>query len=364
MYPALDLSGKWGPSFDRAPRSASISQIGGLCSVQPLQSAATAPQPRVRERQTMAVDAEVQAFLDEVARLQLPPLQTLSPAEGREQMILGSALMGPGEPVERIEERHVPGPAGTIPVRLYWPTGAPPAAPLPVVVYFHGGGWVLGSVDTHDGYCRALANATAAVVASVEYRLAPEHRYPAAVDDAFAATVGVSRQAAAWGLDAGRLAVAGDSAGGNLAAVVAMLARDRAGPPIRFQLLLYPITDCDFETPSYRENGEGFYLTRDAMRWFFDLYVPRREQMFEPLVSPLRATAMTGLPPALVITAEYDPLRDEAERYAARLRDAGVPTTLSRYSGTIHGFARRYATWSKAQAALAEVGATLRGALR
>lgn len=229
------------------------------------------------------------------------------------------------------------GPGGPIPLRLYTPR-AP--GPRPGLIWFHGGGWVTGSLDSHDGLCRQLALDTGAVVVAVDYRLAPEHRFPAAVEDALAATRWVADRAARLGIDAGRLAVGGDSAGGNLAAVVSAIARD-GGPPLCWQLLVYPITDCDLDTPSYRENAVGYLLTRAGMAWFWDHYLPDPASRAHPHASPLRAPDLSNLPPAYVITAEYDPLRDEGESYARRLRDAGVPTRLDRFEGMVHGFLRR-----------------------
>jgi acetyl esterase len=200
------------------------------------------------------------------------------------------------------------------------------------------------------------------MVVSVDYRLAPEHKYPAAVDDAYAATEWVFARAQAIGADRRRVAVGGDSAGGNLAAAVSLMARDRAQFRPAFQVLIYPILDYDLNTASYRENGDGYLLTRDTMRWFWECYLSREEEGREPYASPLRAEDLRGLPPALVITAEYDPLRDEGEAYAGRLREAGVPVTLSRYDGMIHAFFRRTALFDKAKAAMREVGDALRQA--
>jgi acetyl esterase len=229
----------------------------------------------------------------------------------------------------------LPSPAGTIPVRLYHPAGK---APLPVFVYFHGGGWVIGDIESSDGLCRALCNAVHCIVMSVDYRLAPEHPFPAAVDDSYQAVLWASENAATFGGDPSRIAVGGDSAGGNLAAVVAQIARDRGQPALRYQLLVYPVTDAACDTPSYNNNAEGYFLTKDAMHWFWTHYLGRNVDLSNPLASPLRAHNFGGLPPALVITAEFDPLRDEGEAYADRLKSAGVPVQLTRYEGMIHGF--------------------------
>ena len=208
-----------------------------------------------------------------------PQLHEMSVARARE-LILGMVALG-GEPesIVRIENRTVPGPAGQIPVRIYTPVGT---APFPVLVYFHGGGWVIGNLDTHDGICRSLANRVGCLVVSVDYRLAPEHRFPAAPEDCYAATRWLAEHAGSLGGDKGRIAVGGDSAGGNLAAVVALMARDRGGPKLAFQLLVYPATDTDFETRSYRENSEGYFLTRADMVWFWNHYAPRDEDRRTP----------------------------------------------------------------------------------
>ncbi|MDQ1375382.1 MAG: acetyl esterase, partial [Actinomycetota bacterium] len=207
--------------------------------------------------------------------------------------------------------------------------------PLPVLVFFHGGGFVIGDLDTHDQVCRQLANGSHAIVVAVDYRLAPEHPYPAAPDDCFAATTWIHEHATELGGDPTRMAVAGDSAGGNLAAVVAQEARDKGGPPLKAQILIYPATDLSMQHPSITENGEGYLLTKEGMDWFMGHYAPDVDDV---RCSPLAAVDLSGLPPALVITAEFDPLRDEGEAYAAHLREAGVPVVLSRYDGMIHGF--------------------------
>jgi acetyl esterase len=255
----------------------------------------------------------------------------------------------------------IPGPAGNLAVRITMPEGP---GPFPVLVYFHGGGWVVGNIGTHDSLCRALTNAAGVAVAAVDYRLAPEHPYPAATDDALAATTWIAEHGATLGLDPTRLGVGGDSAGGNLAAVVALMAREGKQPAIAFQLLLYPITNDDLDTPSYREYATGYMLTREAMVWYWDQYLPSVRDRAHPHVSPLRASDLAGLPPALVVTAECDVLRDEAEAYAARLAAAGVATHLVRYDGLIHGFLRRTAMFDRARIALAEIGAITGSALR
>jgi acetyl esterase len=244
-------------------------------------------------------------------------------------------MQGPPERVASVEDRTLLGPGGGLPVRIYVPFGM---GPFPVLVYFHGGGWVVGDLESSDGLCRILANTSGFIVVSVDYRLAPEHPFPAAADDAYYATRWVSINASSFAGDPSRIAICGDSAGGNLAAVVAQIARDCGKPAIQFQLLIYPVIDAACDTPSYSENAEGYFLTRDAMRWFWNHYVRSDADRNHPYASPLRAKSLAGLPSALVITAEFDPLRDEGERYAEGMRAAGTPVQLTRYDGMIHGF--------------------------
>jgi acetyl esterase len=241
----------------------------------------------------------------------------------------------PPRPVGGVMDTTLPGPGGPIPIRVYRPQET---GPHPLLVYFHGGGWVLGDLDTVDDVCRALCEVCRRVVVSVDYRLAPEHKFPAATDDALAAVRWAAAHAEALGGRAEGLAVAGDSAGGNLATVTALRVRDEGGPGIAAQVLVYPITDHDFDTPSYRLHETGYSLTRAGMMWFWEQYLARPEDADHPWASPLRTVDLTGLPPALVLTAEHDPLRDEGERYADRLREAGVPVRSVRFDGMVHGF--------------------------
>ena len=307
----------------------------------------------------MPLDPQVRQLLDSVAQANLPPINSLSPAKARQQMIASSAALGESEAVGSIEDRTIPGSGGEIPIRIYKPAGEQ----LPIVVYYHGGGWVLGNLETHDGYCRALANASGAIVVSVDYRLAPEHKFPAAVEDAYDATCWVSENAIAIGGRSGPIAVAGDSAGGNLAAAVPLMARDRGGPSIGCQVLIYPITDHNVDTPSYQEFANDHLLTRDAMIWFWNENCESDTDRNHSFLSPLRAKDLSGLPSALVITAGYDPLRDEGEAYAEKLRQAGVAVALTRYDGMIHGFTRRFDLLDKAHEALNEVADAIKAAL-
>jgi len=297
------------------------------------------------------LDPQARALLDQMAAAGGPPISALTPDQVRAGFDASAALTRRPEVPAPTEDVRIPVAAGDIGARVYRP---PSAGPLPVVVYFHGGGWVVGNVETHDNLCQQLAVGVPAVVVSVDYRLAPEHRFPAAVDDAVAALRWVASQAARLGGDPAHLAVAGDSAGGNLAAVVSRVARDDNGPPIAFQLLIYPATDATRCQPSHVENAEGYLLTADALEWFLDLYLEPGTDREDPDVSPFFAKDLSGLPPALVITAEYDPLRDEGEAYADRLVEAGVEVTVSRYPGMIHGFVTFDALLDGGRRAIAE----------
>lgn len=307
----------------------------------------------------MSIDPQAAALLAQIQAMGGPQLHELPVPMAREAMRSLAAFQGEGEAVSHVADRAIPGPQGGIPVRIYTPQGRPP---FPVLLYFHGGGWVIGDLDTHDPICRSLAKGGGCVVVSVDYRRAPEHKFPAAAEDCYAATVWAARHASEIGADPARLAVAGDSAGGNLAAVVALMARDRGEPRIVFQLLIYPVTDARFDTASYRENGEGYLLTREAMQWFWAHYTRDASDREHPYAAPLRAPQLGGLPPALIITAELDPLRDEGEAYGARLNEAGVAARVSRYDGMPHGFFGMAALLDKAREARDEAVASLRRA--
>jgi acetyl esterase len=303
--------------------------------------------------------AEARALLESMDAQGAPPLASLTPAQAR----IGSAerfraLGGEPETLARVEDHFVPGPAGDIPVRLY---AREQGGQLPALIYFHGGGFVLGNLDTHDPVCRALAKESGAAVIAVDFRLAPEHKFPAAVEDAHAATKWVGANAQRLGIDPNRIVIGGDSAGGNLATVIAMRCRDAGGPPLAMQVLIYPVTDMSsFETASYREFEEGYFLGQAEMAWFGDHYLPSPEAARNPEASPLLAADLTRLPPALVITAEFDPLRDEGEAYAKRLQQAGVPVKLTRYAGTIHGFVVMRGVLSDGRQAIREVAQFIR----
>lgn len=309
----------------------------------------------------MPLDSQTRAFLDQFALL--PAWYDVPLDEARKQRVLAAPMLnGPAEPVQKVEDRGIPGPGGTIPVRIYTPRGE---GPFPILVYFHGGGWVLSNLETHDALCRKLTNRAGCIVVSVDYRLAPEHKFPAAVEDSYAATSWVAEHAGELHGDPTRLAVGGDSAGGNLSAVTTLLAREQGGPSIRFQFLIYPATDHfagSMQRQSFIENGEGYFLTREGMKRFLDYYLPSPEHGTDPRFAPLQARDLSGLPPALVVTAEYDPLRDEGEAYAERLREAGVPVTLKRYDGMIHGFFTMAGVIDQSNKAIDETAEILRQA--
>lgn len=283
----------------------------------------------------MSLNPQVEALLAFFA--QMPPVDhaTITPAEMR-ALNDNPMQMGPPPQVARVEDISIALPGRTLPARLYVPEGAGDAPPL--TVFYHGGGWVIGTLETHDGTARALARASGAAVLSVGYRLAPETPFPGPLDDCFDALVWAQAHAADLGVDGSRLAVAGDSAGGNLAAAVAIRARDAGGPALRHQLLIYPVTDTDFANASYVENGSGqFFLSAEMMRWFWNHYMGGADAT-HPHAAVLRHTDLSGLPPATVLTAQYDPLRDEGMAYARALADAGVEVEADIAPGMIHGF--------------------------
>ncbi len=281
----------------------------------------------------MPLQPDVQALLDRIAALDLPPLDSMSAEAAREFSIQLAATRPPGPDLDQIVDGVLPGPAGDLDYRAY--RAVTGSDLLPVVLYFHGGGWVLGGTISDDPLCRDLAVRTGALVVSVNYRHAPEHRFPAAIDDGFAALGWVADNAASLGGDASRLAVCGWSAGGNVAAVVAQLARDAGGPSIAGQVLLTPTTDYDPTRPSMSENAEGYVLTAKLMNWFYDHYVDEADRA-DPRFAPIRNPNLVGLPPAFIVTCEFDPLRDEGEAYARALAAAGVDARFRRFDGHLH----------------------------
>lgn len=307
----------------------------------------------------MTLDPQARTYLDKLDSLGLPGFHTMPPEEARRLFRAMRGLAARPDPVDSARDIVT---SVTVPFRLYRPIGAADRI-LPCMVYYHGGGWVLGDVETVDNLCRRLANASGCAVASVAYRLAPEAKFPGPLEDCFEAARFVVADAEGLGLDPGRVAVGGDSAGGNLAASVCLMARGRDDLSIAYQLLLYPILDFAFETESYLGNSEGYGLSREMMIWYWDQYLARPEDGANPLASPWKAEDLAGLPPALVVTAGYDVLRDEGRAYAARLRDAGVTVDLIHYPGMIHGFFQMADSFDQGKAAIAEAGRKLRSAL-
>ena len=314
----------------------------------------------------MALDPQVQEVINLVIKSGRPAYHTLSPKDARQLFRETRPASTPTPPeIGAVKNLTADGPGGPIPLRVYRPAGVASGASLPALVYFHGGGWVIGDLDTHDVQCRQVTAEAGITVVAVDYRLAPEHKFPAAVDDAWAATRWVVSHASALGVDGRRIAVAGDSAGGNLAAVVALLARDAAdGPAIALQVLVYPVTDLSSESKSYNDFAEGYMLTRDSMRWFKNHYLKSAGDAEDWRASPIRAKSLAGLPPALVVTAGFDPLRDEGAAYAARLTEAGVRVDYVCYGGMIHGFVPMGRLIDTGNRAISHVAASLRQVLR
>jgi acetyl esterase len=312
----------------------------------------------------MALDSDAERVLEMVRLSGRPPYETVTPPEARALFLAAREVLAP-EPAPVAETRELSAPVESgaeIPLRLY--RGVTPASGdlLPALVYFHGGGWVIGDLDTHDSLCRHLANAARCAVVSVDYRLAPEHKFPAAVQDCYAATSWVIEAAGSLGIDSERVAVGGDSAGGNLAAVVSLMARDLGAPKICYQALLYLAVDCAMTHLSHDRFAEGFLLTRATMRWFYDHYLRGPSDVEDWRASPLRAVDLSGLPPALVLTAGNDVLCDEGEAYARRLREHGVAVELQHYPDQIHGFLTMGKIVRAAEPALDQIAAGLRAA--
>jgi len=311
----------------------------------------------------MQLDPDAQVLLDAMIKAGLPPIETLTPAAARQRWRdIREALNQPQPAVAEVRELAAQGPHGSIPLRLYGHRALAPRAPQPVLVFFHGGGWVFGDLETHDNLCRSLANLAECAVVSVDYRLAPEAKFPVAVDDAFAATQWVADNAQTLGLDPVRLAVAGDSAGGNLATVVSLMAARSGAIKIVYQVLLYPTTDLALTHDSYRRAGQQFNLTTAAMRWFRELYLTGPDEVDDWRASPLRAREFANMPPAFIATAGCDPLCDEGEAYARLLERNNVPATLRHFPGQMHGFASMVGFVRAAEDVLADVGAALKQA--
>lgn len=306
----------------------------------------------------MTLDPQAKAILDQLAAAEGPKLYDLSPAEAREMYnAMGQVFDAVDVPIGAVADRLIPGPAADIPIRIYTPVATSGA--LPVLVYFHGGGWVIGNIATHDKLARTLANEGHCVVVSVDYRLAPEDPFPAAVDDCYAALEWVEKNASEIGGDANRIAVGGDSAGGNLAAVMALKARNDKGPEIGFQLLIYPVTDARMDTKSYQDFAEGYLLEKRSMEWFFDQYAPEGLDRAQRYLSPLRAQTLKNLPPAYIITAGHDVLRDEGKAYAEALKEAGGDVTYVNYEGMVHGFFNMQAVLDTAKTAIKDAARAL-----
>ena len=285
----------------------------------------------------MPLNPQVQGFLQTLAAAGAQPFHTMEPAQCRQAINGLMSMMPPSAAVlASVRDTHIAGPAGEIKLRIYTPTGT---GPLPILMYFHGGGFVIGDLDTFDKLCRETAGGAGVIMVSVDYRLAPEHPFPAASDDCLAATRWAAAHAQEIGGDSSRIGVSGDSAGGNLAAVTALRLRDEGGPALKAQLLVYPVVDADPDAyPSMTENAEGYLLSRADMNWFVGHYVKDPAALASTALRPIKAASLAGLPPALVITAEYDPLRDEGNAYAKKLAEAGVAVEHRCYDGAIHGF--------------------------
>jgi acetyl esterase len=301
----------------------------------------------------MPLDPQAQDYIEAARMAALPPLWDLTLEQGRIRSAKALTYVGAREKVEHVNDLVIPGPGGPLRARHYVPRTD---GPLPTVVFFHGGGWVLNDLDTHDHVCRALANLSGCAFLAVEYRLAPEHKFPAGVDDAWAALQWAAENCASLGADPSRLAAAGDSSGATLAAVTALRARRDKTLSLACQVLIYPATDhWTAETQSYRDNGRDYLLTRNLMRWFWEKYLPAGVSLDNPEICPLRAPNLRGMPPTLVVTAEYDPLRDEGEAYGRRLQESGAPTVVTRYEGMLHGFLMHFPIMDQGRVCLRQI---------
>jgi acetyl esterase len=306
---------------------------------------------------------QTQALVDAMARMNLVPPHALSVEQAREQFRRSRApFVASPQEVSAVMNATIPGPDGVLRIRAYRPLDSRPEELLPAMVYFHGGGWVFGDLDSHDPLCRELCNRARCAVVAVDYRLAPEHRFPAAVEDAVSAIRYVAQHAADLGIDGTRLAAGGDSAGGNLAAVAALTFRNEDGPRLRLQVLIYPVTDFSMDAPSYARITNGFTLTRERMRYFRESYLRGPADVSDWRASPLKAQNLSDVPPALVIAAGHDPLVDEGKAYADRLAAADVPVTYTCYDGTVHGFVSMAGAIDAGHTAIAEAAAALKGA--
>lgn len=303
----------------------------------------------------MSLDPQASAFLAAIAELDLPKYEDLPADQGREIFVSLTDIFGTSPKAASQQEIEVPGGPK---LRLYRAVGQ---GPQPCVMYFHGGGWVLGNIETHDALCRRISAQAGVTVVSVEYRPAPDDVFPAAINDCYTATRYVWDHASTLQIDQSRIAVAGDSAGGNLAAAVSLKARDEEAPPIHSQWLIYPITDANTETGSYHKFADGYGLTKNLMAWFWDQYVPNVEEREHPLASPLHAASLNGLPPTYLVSAGYDVLYDEGQAYAERLRHAGVPVTEQAHPTMLHGFLHTSEPFDEAVAAMSQLTSAMKG---
>ncbi len=309
----------------------------------------------------MPLDPQAQALLDNMAGS--PAIQDIPIEQLRQnEVAVAAAILGAPEPVAHVENRTIAGPAGPVSVRIYTPEGI---GPFPILIIMHGGGWVLGNLDTFDVYSRAVTNRAGCLSISVDYRLAPENKFPVPLEDCYAVTKWAAEHGAEVGGDPSRLGILGDSAGGNLAAGLALLARDKGGPKITFQVLVNPALEYpDPGTPSMQELGRDYGITSEGLRFGLDAYMSGEADRQNPYFAPLRSNNLVGLPPALVLTAEYDPLRDEGEIYAERLKEAGVSVEVKRYEGVLHGWVVMAVVIDKGKQALNDIGAALRAAFK
>jgi acetyl esterase len=308
----------------------------------------------------MPVHPQVAALLEQMREAGQPPFEHMSVPEARQAAWAFADLQGPGPEVASVQHRFIPGPTADLPVRIYTPEGQ---APFPAIVYFHGSGWVILNIEICDPTMRALANDSGCVVVAVNYQKAPEHKFPVPFNDAWASTCWVAEHAEELGIDPARIAVGGDSAGGNLAAAVAIKAREEGGPALAYQLLVYPATEYDLDTPSCLENAEGYLLQRESMRWFWGHYLDGATDVPDWRAFPMRAASLADLPPALVVTAEFDPRRDDGRRYADRLRAEGVQITYREHAGMIHGFYWMQAVLDQSRNLHEEIAREVRAAL-